>query len=84
MLTNCAIVTPVEAPNLEIDINSEDDEDFKPMRVSSKGLWPTYTNFSVFYLVRMLTPNKFSYTTIEMVINKFGFLNSADWLAAVM
>lgn len=37
MLTDCAVVTPVEAPNMEIDINSDDDEEFRPMRVSSKG-----------------------------------------------
>ena len=31
------MVTPVEAPNLEIDLPDDDDEEFRPMRVSSKG-----------------------------------------------
>ena len=37
ILKDCEMVTPVEAPNLEIDLPDDDDEEFRPMRVSSKG-----------------------------------------------
>ncbi|XP_067940016.1 uncharacterized protein [Watersipora subatra] len=36
LLTDCAVVTPVEVPAMEIESDEEDDE-FRPMRVSSKG-----------------------------------------------
>ena len=41
LLTNYTVVTPVEAPNMEIDIASDDDDEFRPMRVSSKGMIKT-------------------------------------------
>ena len=41
LLTNYTVVTPVEAPNMEIDIASDDDDEFRPMRVSSKGMFNT-------------------------------------------
>lgn len=37
MLKDCAVVTPVGAPNVEIDVSGDDDDEYRPMRVSSKG-----------------------------------------------